>query len=115
MANHHLEEGNRMQYESLARFLSGNAVGLVLGGGGARGLAHGNFRFGMFPGVPTRDKIKPSHLRCGVVVTRRIFTPVPGVRFPASELFFAFYCFFSLSSSPSSWCCKSPQTGRNPH
>lgn len=37
---HHVYEGDRTQYESIARFLSGNAIGLVLGGGGARGISH---------------------------------------------------------------------------
>ena len=38
--HHHVTESNRFHYQSIARFLSGTAVGLVLGGGGARGLAH---------------------------------------------------------------------------
>lgn len=38
--HHHVSEGNRLHYQSLARFLSGSAVGVVLGGGGSRGLAH---------------------------------------------------------------------------
>jgi hypothetical protein len=38
--HHHLTEGNRVHYQSIARFLSGNAVGLVLGGGACRGIAH---------------------------------------------------------------------------
>lgn len=37
---HHLYEGNKSHYESIARFISGNAIGLVLGGGGARGISH---------------------------------------------------------------------------
>lgn len=37
---HHLTEGNRFHYQSLARFVAGTAVGVVLGGGGPRGMAH---------------------------------------------------------------------------
>ncbi len=36
----HLRQGFQVDMERLARILSGNAVGLVLGGGGARGFAH---------------------------------------------------------------------------
>jgi len=39
-SHHHLDLGQRRDYERLARRLTGRAVGLVLGGGGARGLAH---------------------------------------------------------------------------
>jgi predicted acylesterase/phospholipase RssA len=39
-AHHHLRRGRRGDYERLARFIAGRAVGLVLGGGGARGAAH---------------------------------------------------------------------------
>jgi NTE family protein/lysophospholipid hydrolase len=38
--HHHLRRGCRSDYERLARSLAGRAVGLVLGGGGARGAAH---------------------------------------------------------------------------
>lgn len=38
--HHHVVEGRDVGYFRLARFLSGNAVGLVLAGGGARGFAH---------------------------------------------------------------------------
>lgn len=38
--HHHLDPRRPAHYERLARMLTGNAVGLVLGGGGARGLAH---------------------------------------------------------------------------
>ena len=38
--HHHLREGCRADFERLARFITGRAVGLVLGGGGARGMAH---------------------------------------------------------------------------
>ena len=38
--HHHLRRDRDADFERLARFLTGNAVGLVLGGGGARGLAH---------------------------------------------------------------------------
>jgi NTE family protein len=38
--HHHLRMGSREDLARLARFLSGNAVGLVLAGGGARGFAH---------------------------------------------------------------------------
>ena len=37
---HHLRSGNRADLESLARVLTRSTVGLVLGGGGARGFAH---------------------------------------------------------------------------
>jgi CRP-like cAMP-binding protein len=39
-AHHHIRRGVQGDYERVARFLSGRAVGLVLGGGGARGFAH---------------------------------------------------------------------------
>ena len=39
-AHHHVRRGHRRDYERLARFLTGRAVGLVLGGGGPRGFAH---------------------------------------------------------------------------
>ena len=39
-SHHHLDLRRRLDYERLARMLTGQAVGLVLGGGGARGLAH---------------------------------------------------------------------------
>jgi len=39
-AHHHVRRGSRTDGERLARFLTGRAVGLVLGGGGARGFAH---------------------------------------------------------------------------
>lgn len=38
--HHHLRAGKREDMARLARFLSGNAIGLVLAGGGARGFAH---------------------------------------------------------------------------
>jgi NTE family protein len=38
--HHHLRDGNREDIRRLARFVAGRAVGLVLGGGGARGFAH---------------------------------------------------------------------------
>ncbi|MBF0447444.1 MAG: cyclic nucleotide-binding domain-containing protein [Magnetococcales bacterium] len=38
--HHHLRVGNAVDFQRLARFLTGRAVGVVLGGGGARGLAH---------------------------------------------------------------------------
>jgi len=51
--HYHLREGNRNDLARLARFLSGNAVGLVLAGGGARGIAHiGVFRALEEAGVP---------------------------------------------------------------
>ena len=37
---HHLKINDRQTFERLARFLSGNAVGLVLSGGAAKGFAH---------------------------------------------------------------------------
>jgi NTE family protein len=43
--HHHVRSGFRPDYSRLARFISGNAVGLVLSGGGAKGFAHiGVFR-----------------------------------------------------------------------
>ncbi|MGE5139598.1 MAG: patatin-like phospholipase family protein, partial [Rudaea sp.] len=39
-AHHHVRFGDRGDMASLARRLTGNAFGLVLGGGGARGFAH---------------------------------------------------------------------------
>ena len=38
--HHHLRLGVPADFDRLARFLGGTAVGLVLGGGGARGFAH---------------------------------------------------------------------------
>jgi NTE family protein/lysophospholipid hydrolase len=38
--HHHVRMGSRADFDRLARFLTGRAVGLVLGGGGARGMAH---------------------------------------------------------------------------
>jgi NTE family protein/lysophospholipid hydrolase len=38
--HHHLLTGRRQDVQRLARHITGRAVGLVLGGGGARGLAH---------------------------------------------------------------------------
>ena len=37
---HHFRDGSRPDLERLARVLTGKSVGLVLGGGGARGFAH---------------------------------------------------------------------------
>jgi len=37
---HHIRAGSRTDLERLARVLTGRSVGLVLGGGGARGFAH---------------------------------------------------------------------------
>jgi predicted acylesterase/phospholipase RssA/CRP-like cAMP-binding protein len=38
--HHHVRIGVRLDLERIARVLSGTAIGLVLGGGGARGFAH---------------------------------------------------------------------------
>lgn len=38
--HHHLRRGNNDDVAKLARFLTGEAIGLVLGAGGGRGLAH---------------------------------------------------------------------------
>ncbi|MDP2901864.1 MAG: cyclic nucleotide-binding domain-containing protein [Methylovulum sp.] len=38
--HHHVRYGNPADFGRVARFLTGKAVGLVLGGGGARGFAH---------------------------------------------------------------------------
>lgn len=40
LAHHHCRRGHAADVERLARFLAGAQVGLVLGGGGVRGLAH---------------------------------------------------------------------------
>ncbi len=40
VSHHHLCPSVSGEYERVARFLTGRAVGLVLGGGGARGFAH---------------------------------------------------------------------------
>ena len=51
--HHHVRRGVQSDYERVARFLSGRAVGLVLGGGGARGFAHlGVIRALQEAGVP---------------------------------------------------------------
>ncbi|MGQ0652675.1 MAG: cyclic nucleotide-binding domain-containing protein [Betaproteobacteria bacterium] len=39
-SHHHLRRDSDADFARLARFLSGNAIGVVLGGGGARGFAH---------------------------------------------------------------------------
>ncbi len=39
-AHYHVRTGREDDYQRLARIFTGNAIGLVLGGGGARGLAH---------------------------------------------------------------------------
>jgi NTE family protein/lysophospholipid hydrolase len=52
-AHHHLGVATTSDYDRLARLLTGRAVGLVLGGGGARGLAHiGVIRAFQEAGVP---------------------------------------------------------------
>lgn len=38
--SHHVRAGHPADFERLARFLAGQAIGLVLAGGGARGFAH---------------------------------------------------------------------------
>jgi len=38
--HHHIADSSKNDFERLARFLTGQTIGLVLGGGGARGLAH---------------------------------------------------------------------------
>ena len=40
MRHHHVQRYRVQHYERIVRFLTDNAVGLVLGGGGARGCAH---------------------------------------------------------------------------
>jgi NTE family protein len=51
--HYHVRAGHEKDLARLARFLSGNAVGLVFAGGGARGLAHiGVFRALEEAGVP---------------------------------------------------------------
>jgi NTE family protein len=39
-AHHHVRHGHARDYQRLARFITDKAVGVVLSGGGARGLAH---------------------------------------------------------------------------
>ncbi len=39
-AHHHVQEGSSREFDRLARLLTGQAIGLALGGGGLRGLAH---------------------------------------------------------------------------
>ena len=52
-AHHHLRAGDDADVERLARHLAGKAVGLVLGGGGARGFAHiGVIRALIEAGIP---------------------------------------------------------------
>jgi len=51
--HHHVRKGVQSDLARLARILSGHAVGLVLGGGGARGFAHiGAFRALFEQGIP---------------------------------------------------------------
>ena len=51
--HHHVRWGNRADCDRLARCLTGNSVGLVLGGGGARGFAHlGVIRALQTAGIP---------------------------------------------------------------
>jgi predicted acylesterase/phospholipase RssA/CRP-like cAMP-binding protein len=38
--HYHIRRNNNADYRRLARLIAGNSVGLVLGGGGARGIAH---------------------------------------------------------------------------
>lgn len=37
---HHITENKKADYKRVARFLTGNTIGVVFGGGGARGFAH---------------------------------------------------------------------------
>ena len=51
--HHHLVNGSEEDLAKLARYLSGEAIGLVLSGGGARGLAHvGTLRAIQESGIP---------------------------------------------------------------
>jgi predicted acylesterase/phospholipase RssA len=51
--HHHVRPGQGGDFGRLARFLDGSAVGLVLGGGGARGFAHiGVIRALLEAGIP---------------------------------------------------------------
>lgn len=51
--HHHVRQGMPADLERLARIVSGNAIGLVLGGGGARGFAHvGVYRALFERGIP---------------------------------------------------------------
>jgi predicted acylesterase/phospholipase RssA len=51
--HHHIRRHNRADYQRLARFLTGSAIGVALGGGGARGFAHmGAFKALSEAGIP---------------------------------------------------------------
>lgn len=53
LMHHHVRLGNRGDFARLARFLSGSAICVALGGGGARGFAHiGAFRALQEAGIP---------------------------------------------------------------
>ena len=53
---HHLRQGVQEDFERLARHLTGRRIGLALGGGGARGLAHiGLLRAANEVGIPIDD------------------------------------------------------------
>ncbi|MGH8705918.1 MAG: cyclic nucleotide-binding domain-containing protein [Burkholderiales bacterium] len=52
-SHHHLRWDREVDFTRLARFLTGNAIGAVLGGGGARGFAHiGAIRAFREAGIP---------------------------------------------------------------
>jgi NTE family protein len=51
--HHHIRETNTQDFSRLMRFFKGNAIGLVLSGGGAKGLAHiGALKALMEAGIP---------------------------------------------------------------
>ena len=69
--HYHVRAGYRPDLARLARFLSGNAVGLVLAGGGARGLAHiGVFRALQEAGCRWISSAGRASARCWVPVWR---------------------------------------------
>jgi predicted acylesterase/phospholipase RssA len=81
-AHHHVRVNNRLHYKRLARRLSGQAIGLVLSGGGARGLAHvGVFRALEELGVPI-DRVGGTSMGAlmgGLYATGRSFVDIVDV------------------------------------
>jgi predicted acylesterase/phospholipase RssA/CRP-like cAMP-binding protein len=78
--HHHVRRGRFPDVERLARFLSGRAVGLVLGGGGARGFAHiGVIRALQEAGVPI-DAIGGTSMGAVIAAQYAMGQDVPGLR-----------------------------------
>jgi NTE family protein/lysophospholipid hydrolase len=95
-----VREGNQADFERNARFLSGRAVGLVLGGGAARGLAHigvlrameelnipidllGGNSMGALIAAQYAFGVSPEHL---LKTTRRLFSKGERPAFPSVSL-----------------------------